>query len=258
MEDKNLLVEYTRGTITCDFSEIEEELRLQMTAYADLEVTEDNIPERKKDVATLRKIKTAVEDKRKEIKKEYSKPLAEFEAKVKQVTGIIDEQIVRINSGLDEFDKKRIQEKREHIKELYEKEAGEYAEFLPLEIIRSSRWDNKTCTDNEIISEIQTAKLKVRADIEAIKALGSDIEEKLIITYKENGNSLAAIQQNNAYLEGKKAGEKVAPTACQPAEPVKVWDAMNEPVWTIRITGLDAIDKAKGLLAFNGIEYQEV
>ena len=45
--------------ITGNFEEMKAELSNMMTAYAGLEVTEENLPERKKDVATLRKIKTA-------------------------------------------------------------------------------------------------------------------------------------------------------------------------------------------------------
>ena len=40
--------------ITGNFEEMRAELQNMMQAYAGLEVTEDNLPERKKDVATLR------------------------------------------------------------------------------------------------------------------------------------------------------------------------------------------------------------
>ena len=49
--------------ISGNFEEMQQELSNMMQAYAGLEVTEANLPERKKDIATLRKIKTAIEDK---------------------------------------------------------------------------------------------------------------------------------------------------------------------------------------------------
>ena len=43
-----------------NFDEMQQALSNMMQAYAGLEVTEENIPERKKDVATLRKLKEAI------------------------------------------------------------------------------------------------------------------------------------------------------------------------------------------------------
>ena len=277
MNDIQVQVNQTPGKIECNFDEIEDALRVQMQAYESLEITEEVIPERKADVATLRKIRTAIDDKRKEIKKEWNVPYNAFEAKVKGVEEIIDTQINRINAGLNEFEQKRIAEKRKEIEEIYTAEIGDLAEFLPLNIIRSSKWENKTFGKNEIISEIQEMKMRVERDLEAIKALGSDIEEKLIQTYKGNGNNLAAaLQKHTDYMNAKRDAEErvrkeaeekarreaeavpvpeVAPTICQPAEPVPVWD---EPTLTVRVKGAENIDALKTFLDMSEIEYQEV
>ena len=281
----DFIVEVTQhpGTISCNFDEIETALKNQMQAYADLEVTEDNIPERKKDIATLRKIKDAVDSKRKEVKRTFSEPLTAFEAKVKNLTGILDTEIIRIDRQIKEFDHKRIEEKQKHIQELYEQNVGEFAEFLPLHILKSSKWDNKTCSDNEIISDIQMAKIKVSGDIQAIKALGSEIEEKLIATYKANGNILAAaIQKNTEYLDAKKAAEerlrieterkeearRAAEEAQRAAELAKQTEPVleskveeefeTEPVLVIRVTGHENIDALRTFLDMSEIPYEEV
>lgn len=287
MNDLQVQAKITPAKITSNFDEIRAGLEVQMEAYKTLEVTEDNITERKADVATLRKIRAAIDDKRKSVKTEYNKPLSEFEAEVKSVEGIIDEAINHITTGLNEFEKKRREEKQKEIEEIYTAEIGDLAEFLPLNIIRSSKWENKTFGKNEIISEIQEMKMKVERDLEAIKALGSDIEEKLIQTYKGNGNNLAAaLQKHTDYMNAKRDAEErvrreaeekarreaeenarkaaevavpvpepVAPTACQPAESVPVWD---EPTLTIRVKGAENIDALKTFLDMSEIEYQEV
>lgn len=272
----------TPGEIKSNLDDLAVALTNQMEAYKDLEVTEDNIPERKADLATLRKESKAIDDRRKEIKKEWDKPLKEFEAKVKSVTDIIDAQIQRIDGDIKEFDRKRIEEKQAHIKELYDKEIGEYAEYLPLSIIKSSKWDNKTCSDNEIISDMQEMTMRVKSDLAAIDGLQSEIKDKLLSVYKASGNNLsAAIQRNTEYLEAKKAAEErlkaeaearqkaeeakkaeeqkpepiPAPVVCQPAEPVNVWD---EPILTIRVKGMDSIEALKMFLEASEIEYEEV
>lgn len=244
----------TQGEIACNFPELEEGLRHQMQAYEDLEVTEENIPERKADVATLRKIVKAIEDERKRVKKEYCIPLVTFEENAKRLSEIIGEQITRINAGLDAFEDKRITEKREHVKWLYDNEVGDLAEFMPYEVIRSSRWDNKTCSDTEIIGEIQTMKMRIKCELAAIKALNSDIEDKLIAVYKATGNNLAsAIQKNTDYMAGKAAGQ-----AEKPAEPVKKFTAMNEPELIVKVKGLENIEALKTYLDMSGMEYEEV
>ena len=187
MNELQVEVRLTAGEIACNFDDIESALRTQMTAYEELEVTEENIPERKADVATLRKIRGAVDDKRKAIKKDFSKPLAEFEERVKKIEGVIDEQIDRINDGLNAFENKRIAEKRERVREIYKRVCGGYEEYLPLDIIRSSKWDNKTFGESDIESAMQEMVMRVKNDLNAIKGLQSEIEDKLIKAYRGYG-----------------------------------------------------------------------
>lgn len=278
MKDLSIIVQPTPGVITANFDDIKVALQEQMTAYAELEVTEDNIPERKKDVATLRKISGAIDDKRKEVKKAYTAPLEEFEAKAKELTGIIGEQINRINSGLDVFEKKRIQQKRDHVKELYLREASEFTEYIPLEKIYNPKWDNKSFSDNEIVSDIQQRVLAIKSDLAAIRGLNSKYEEQLLGAYKIGG-LVNAMAKHNDFVEAEKAVEKekreeesrIAQKAAEnnqtvnpsPVEekPVKSDSgmfSMNDPVWVISISGQENIDQVRELLQFNEIPFEEV
>lgn len=273
MNEVRVTVNQKRGEIAFNADEIRDALRVQMEAYAELEVTEENIPERKADVATLRKIKAAIDDKRKEVKKTYDEPLKAFEAEVKSITGVIDEQIVRINAGLEEFEQKRIEEKRKHVKEIYDSEIGGLAEFLPFGVIYSAKWDNKTCGDNEIISYMQEMKIRVKNDLEAIKALHSEFEEKLIAAYKASGNTLSvAIAKHNDFEEAKRATEEKARKEAERAQEVaregeNALEQVNvqpqekkarENTLVVRVVGDENIRQLKELLAFNEIPYEEV
>ena len=288
MNELRVEVRQTPGEIACNFAELEDALKTQMQAYAGLEVTEDNIPERKKDIATLRKIKGAVDDERKKVEKEFSKPLNEFKDRVKNLTGILDKEIVRIDGEIKEFDRRRIEEKQKHIRELYTSAVGDYAEFLPLSVIKSSKWDNKTCSDTEITGAIQEMVLKVRSDLSAIKALASPFEEKLIAAYKASGNQLAvAIQKNTDFIEGAKEAERRAAEEAarrakeeearkiasekqwEDTEQIPVVDTktgeqvgsivfpMNEPVMVIRVTGAENVEALRTFLEMSGIDYEE-
>lgn len=295
MEELVVRVEQKPGEIKSNLDDLAAALTNQMQAYEGLEVTEDNIPERKNDLATLRKMSKAIDDRRKEVKKSWDAPLKEFEAKVKDVTGIIDKQIIRIDGDIKEFDRKRIAEKQEHIKALYEEEVGVYSEYLPLSVIKSSKWDNKTCGDTEIRSDLQEMILKVKSDLSAIKALNSEFEEKLLNAYKASGNQLSvAIQKHTDYMEAKIATEKAlkeaeerkareeaerkareeeqrklaSEQAWNDTEQIPVVDTKTgetvgtvtelEPVVTFRVKGLENIDAVRTFMTMSDIDFEEV
>lgn len=208
MNDIEVKVTQQAGVIDCNIEEIKEALERQMTAYMELEITEDNIKESKADLATLRKIKKAVDDRRKEVKRTFNKPYEEFETKVKDVLSVIDKPIDMIDAKLKGFEEKRIAEKIEHTKVVYTENIGEFEEFLPYSAVFKSTWKNATCTDNEIISDIQEAVVRVKNDLAAIKGLNSEIEDELIGIYKNTGNLATAIAKNSTYIAVKKQLEE--------------------------------------------------
>lgn len=271
MEELQVKVEQSPGIIKCNFDEIKEALKLQMTAYTSLEITEADIKERKADLATLRKIRTAVDDERKRVKKEFSKPYDAFEAEVKEVLAVIDEPIDMINGKLKEFEAKRIEEKQAHLHELYVTNIGDFAEYLPYESVATKKWDNATYSDKDILFDISEAVTKVRSDIEVIKALGSEIEEECLAVYKKAGNDLkAAIQKNNDYNAAKKlAEEKVKEEAAKKEEtPVEVkeekpaelpkTESKEEEVIYFKVVGNENIKFIRDFCGLNGIEVEEI
>ena len=196
--------------ITGNFKEMQAELATMMQAYAGLEVTEENLPERKKDVATLRKIKTAIEDKRKAAKKEYEKPLKAFEAECKKLMALIDKEIDRINADMDVYEKKRIAEKRKVIDRLYAENIGDYADYLPLAIIFRPQWDNKTCTEKEVLANVQEEIIHVKSDIGVIESMCGEWREECLKAYKASGNNLTAALQRAKDLESAKQTAEAA------------------------------------------------
>lgn len=219
INDMQITVEQTPGRISANFDEIREALEIQMTAYTSLEVTEKNIPESRKDLATLRKIRKAVDNQRKAVKRDFQKPFDEFEANVKSLLAVIDEPIALIDGKLKEFERKRIEEKQAHLHELYEQNIGAYAAYLPYHTVASDRWNNASIKDSEIASDISEQVMRVRADIDAIKALRSEIEPELLEAYRRSGNQLtAAVRKNSDYLEVKEFKEFAEKKAAERAE----------------------------------------
>lgn len=285
MKEININVTPTLGVIEFNNEELKEALALQMTAYENLEITEQNIPESKADLAVLRKIREAVETERKRIKKEFTKPLDDFEGKCKELTQIIDKPIKMINDKLTGFEEKRKEEKRKHLKELYESNIKEYGEFLPYDKIYNPKWENKTSTDKDVISDISEAITVVRSDLDSIKAMESEIEDKCIEAYRAAGNDIkAAIKKNSDYLAAKQMAEqrvreeaerkareeaerqaqveaerkeevKEVPIVETVTEDLKV---ANEEVVSFVVSGKENVEKVRLLLNLEDIPYEEV
>lgn len=276
MNDIEVKVTQTAGVIESNFEEIKEALGFQMTAYLELELNEGNIKERKADLATLRKIRKAVDDRRKEVKKTFNKPYEEFESKVKEVLAVIDEPINMIDTGLKGFEEKRVAEKIEHAKAIHAEQVGEFAEYLPFSASYKNTWKNATCSDNEIISDIQEQVVKIKNDLNVIKGLHSEIEEQLLEAYKTTGNLAAVVQKNTDYIEIKRQIEiaeqqkkeadaareaaKVEPVAEPATETVAEAEPLEVPADEGKVTfTVSAWDAAsvRQFLEFNEIDYTE-
>lgn len=269
--------------IKTNFNSFRKDLAEMVKPYENMVITEDDIPNTKHDLADLNKARKQIEDKRKEIKREYLVPYERFEQEVKECLKIIDAPIDDIKGKLEKFEEKRIADKQVHLKELYEEHIGEYAEFLPYEKIARKEWNNKTYEDNQIIADISEQTTTVRSHLDAIRALGSEIEETLIETYKAAGNDLTtAINKNADYISAKQLAEqKVKEEAEKKAkeeaekqevytpkeaeevfggiEAVPIEEDLPFPVsWEIRIEGQSNIDKVKKFLSVSGIDYKEI
>ena len=192
-------------TITINDEELKQQLSEEMEIYKTIVFTEEQKGEAKADLATLRKLKTAIDDRRKEVKKEYLKPYDEFESKVKGLLSIIDEPIGLIDSKVKEFEENRRNEKRARIKELYVETFAELTR-VTLDSIYKSEWENASYSERAIRADMQEIKLDVDRELNIILSMKSEITDKAIDIYYAKGRNLAsAIDEINRYEDAKKA-----------------------------------------------------
>ena len=252
----------TPAEIVTNFDEVKNGIENMMQAYAGLEVTEENIPERKRDVATLRKIKKAVDDKRKEVKKEFEKPLKAFESRCKELTGLIDTEIDHINAGLDAFEAARVAEKRVKIQKLYDENIEGSAAFLPLEKVFDRKWLNKTCSDKEIIADIQQARLTVEHDLQVLRTASGEYYDICAEVYKCNGLAMAMQRLNDLRTARERAeadlradlksANEVRKESTKEAESHEI----GAKTYTFRVFAEQDRDSVRAYLEMMGIEYR--
>lgn len=206
MQEINVLVDQKNGVIGFNFEEIKEVLKNGLEEYKNMEFTEDSKKEAKATVASLRKLKKSVNDKKLEVKKSFMIPYNTFESQVKELDALIDEPINLINNQIEEFERKRIAEKKTQINEVYASVAGEHpeaSELLPLSRIYDSRWENATTTKKSIADAITQHLERVEKDLATIRSMQSEFEDKGIDKYRTTLELSDAIATMNQYQKQK-------------------------------------------------------
>ena len=206
MEEIRVNVEQKNGVIGFNFEEIKEKLNSELEIYKNMIFTEDSKTEAKKTIASLRKLKKSVNDKKLEVKKSFMIPYTNFEAQVKELDKLIDEPINFINNQVEEFERKRVEEKKALISEIYTEIMTEHEEaggYLPLQRIYDSKWENATTTKKAITENITERVDHVEKDLAIIRSMESEFEDKGIEKYKATLELSDAIEVMNQYQKQK-------------------------------------------------------
>lgn len=206
MQEINLLVEQKNGSIETNFEEIKAVLAAGLEEYKRMVFTAESQPKAKKTVASLRKLKKVMNDRRIEIKKTFMVPYANFEAQVKELDKLIDEPINFISGQIEEFERKRVETKKSLIHKIYTGIITEHdavMEYLPLDRIYDSRWENTTTTQKAIAEAIAAHVEHVEKDLATIRTMESEFEDKGLAKYKTTLELSDAIGIMNQYQKQK-------------------------------------------------------
>ena len=207
MNELQIQINQKPGVISTNFEEIKAELSTQMQVYKELEVTEANKPERKKDVATLRKMAKAVNEKKSEVKNKFLEPYNVFEGQVKELIEIINEPITIIDNQVKDFEEKQRLQKQDDIKEAFEviiKDYPSLVDEIGLITIYDNRWENITTSMKSVREEITSKLDKIKADVDLIKSMVSDKAEEALKLFWGDLDLAKAVTMINKYEAQKK------------------------------------------------------
>lgn len=199
MNELKLNIKQNPGVIELNFDEIEKALDEKLAQYKGAVFTEESKKFAKAEVADLRKFREKFEKARKEVKKEWMKPYDDFEARMKRLVAKIDEPINLIDHQIKEFEKKRKDERRKRIREIYQELIGDMAEYCSLERIYDTRWENATTSEKTIKESISASVENARMAVDTISGMQSNATEKALEIYKESQDMAKAISYINRY-----------------------------------------------------------
>ncbi len=154
------------AVIDFNFEELKAELTERLHHYNTLVVTEDSIQEGKADRAKLRKLKEAIETRRKEVKKRCEQPYKSFEAQVKELVALIDDPIAAIDKQVKTFEEQERKQKYAEIEAIYAEQVPEtIKDIIPLQRILDPTWLNKGTSKKKITEAIETLVKRTNVDM---------------------------------------------------------------------------------------------
>lgn len=149
--------------------EIKSELSPKLEFYKNLVVTEDGIKDAKSDRSKLNKLKSAFEDKRKEMKKICLAPYEKFEEQCREITSMIDEASGSIDIQIKEFDQIKKQKKYSEIEDFFK--SLDKPDYIEISDVLNPKWANSTMNIESIKSEISENISRITGDMDEIKNL---------------------------------------------------------------------------------------
>lgn len=184
---KELEVNKQLPVITANFDEVKESLNQSLEKYKGIIVTEETLQDCKKTQQDLSKVRNSIEGFRKSVKKDMEVPIKEFEAKCKELVGLIGEVEQPIKDGITVFDNKRREEKR-----------TKALEFIQDAVVKHGL-DEKRASKLTVIDKY----LNLSASGKSVK---EDIEQRALMLLQEQDRELGVMQVINGTIKAVNEG----------------------------------------------------
>ena len=247
---------------------LKQELSPKLEYYNNLVVTEDSIKDAKSDKAKLNKLKTAVEDRRKEIKKQVLGLYEPLEKQCKELTSLIDAPISAIDKQLKNFDEIKKQEKLDELKIFFEK--INCLNFVRLEDVLNPKWGNSTSKLDKLKEEVSENVQRITDDYSEIKRLyeNSPMLTAIIQRFEETRDktqtlAYATTLEHQEQARREQQSQIVQKSAEIPPEAIVTppIEQVVEPVGTVTfkvICTRSELVKLRDYMKTNGIKFEVV
>lgn len=218
--EKSIVIsaEVKRGEIINNFAAIKAQVAAKVAPYMGLVFSDEDIRDAKSTVAELRKMRTAIDDKRKAIKKQWNEPYAAFEDEVKQITAIIDEPIEEIDTQIKSFEERRKLEKRDECNAVVDslvdviEQDGDRDFVKACGIVFDERWLNATTAISQVEKDVTAQIDKILTDAKTITEVceGDDLLTELLVEYQSSRDLPTVLLKRKRMVEQREAAERLA------------------------------------------------
>ena len=240
-------VKYQVAKVTFDsFPEYKAKCLLIAEHIRNTEVTEDNLPEVKKELAAARKITDELNSRKVQIKKIILSDYTIFEGEVKELKGIIDEADGELRGKVNALEEQARDRKKEEIRQVFLKLIGQYQIGTLIPDAFDRWWHEDLANKSKSMKAVEADMVDwlegTEKDITTLKGM----DKEILVEYLDTMDLAAAIQTVNARNARRQVVED-APDDIVPEEQVAVF----------RVYGAKDITLAEMLLKNNNITYRK-
>ena len=232
------LAPITNTQIETNFEAVKAWLTETLEPYKTMVVTPDSIAGAKKDRANIRKVADSIDSQRKAVKKEWMRPYEDYEAKCKELTGIVGEAVSNIDGQIKAMENAEKEAKRQRLEEFFTGNAADIAEYVTFSDLFDSKWLNATFSEIDAANSIESQLDDIRDGLDAIRSMESPYEAAMLSEYSKSHNLSKALAEGKR-LEAikraedeRKAREAAAPMSAPtgPETPTETHTAPPAPI----------------------------
>lgn len=194
-----------------------------MQKYQAIVVTAESVKSAKDDKAKLTRLRNALEDRRKEVKRDYLAPYMRFEQQYKEILALIDEPIGKIDTQIKALDEQEQQEKYNRVKDYFGCCMSSSLD-VPIDVnfdrILNPKWKNKTIKADTLEKEIWDTLCRIKADVEELNSYytGSPHYTAIMNTYMQGYDKACALAYAAALIQQEQRRQEAQRAAQLPAK----------------------------------------
>lgn len=192
-----LAVTYMPAKITDNLDAIAAWVSDQLRPYEGAVIDPDDaraVKVGRKCMADLNKIRKPIDDERKRIAREYKRPLAEFEARVKAITEQIDSAREGIKVQVDAADAAFQERRMAELREEYAAIAGPIADVIPYEALHDKSWLARSCKPAKASDELADRAAEALQGYEALQGMELRHAHEVLKAYCDTLDMTAALR----------------------------------------------------------------
>lgn len=234
MDELQLISRQEPGQISIDnFPELKSVLTAMLSRYQGMVYTESMLPAAKADKTELSRLRTEIDNRRKEIKRAYLAPYNDFEAQVKELLAMVDAPLSEVKTFLSEMEVREKEAKRQEIEAYFFQNCAALG-ALAGQVLNSpaffdSKWLNKSTSVKTWKTAVDSKITAAARDLQSIQAAAGPHAGAMTAKYLETltTDGLAAYRSQLAAVAAVESGAPAAPVSAD----------RRQGTMTLRLTG---------------------
>ena len=167
------------SAVEFNYDELKQGLQENLEKYQNLVFTEETMKEGKETRAKLNKLKKALDDKRKDIKKQCLEPYEKFETKINELIGLVDKPALVIDNQIKAYEEALKEAKKQEIINYFNSKSL-FGDLIKIDhpCFWDEKWLNATKKIKDVEFEIDNKITTIKEGLETIDLTFKDSEFK--------------------------------------------------------------------------------